>query len=167
MTLDNSEEGQMIGMEDDIFKNEDLGRRSLMGRKRNNKRKMKGRKKKGKKGKRKGKKGKGRKRKEKKGKGGKKKGRKTKAKKGKGCRKGKPLSGNQGPTCSTNKDCGPYGLCNDGDFEEAKPKWVFIKRCSCYKTKKIRNIVKNDRPMFFPRNPFDDSDDTMEDNFTK
>ena len=49
MTLDNSEEGHMIGMEDDIFKNEDLGRRSLMGRKRNNKRKMKGRKKKGKK----------------------------------------------------------------------------------------------------------------------
>jgi hypothetical protein len=121
MNLNNSEEGQMIGMEDDIVKNEDLGRRSLMGRKRvkrrNNKRKMKGRKKKGKKGKR-------------------------KAKKGKVCRNGKPLSGNQGPTCFTNKDCGPYGLCNGGDFEEAKPKWVFIKRCSCYKTKKIRNIVK-------------------------
>ena len=166
MNLDDSEEGQMIGMENDIVKNEDFGRRSLMGRKRakrrNNKKKMKGRKKKGKKGKRKGKKGKGRKKK-----GRKTKGRKTKAKKGKGCRKGKPLSGNQGPTCSTNKDCGPYGLCNDGDFEEAKPKWVFIKRCSCYKTKKIRNIVKNDVLETFSRNPFDDSDDAMEDSFTK
>ena len=157
MNLDNSEEGQMIGMEDDIVKNEDLGRRSLMGRKRvkrrNNKRKMKGRKKKGKKGKRnekkgktKGKKGKSkeRKRKAKKGKRKEKEG-KRKAKKGKGCRKGKPLSGNQGPTCSTNKDCGPYGLCNAGDFEKAKPKWVFIKRCTCYKTEKIRNLVLRTR----------------------
>ena len=136
MNLNNSEEGQMIGMEDDIVKNEDLGRIGLMGRKRvkrrNNKRKMKGRKKKGKKGKRKEKKGK---RKE----------RKRKAKKGKGCRKGKPLSGNQGPTCSTNKECGPYGLCNGGNYEMAQPKRVFIKRCTCYKTEKIRNLVLRTR----------------------
>ena len=143
MNLNNSEEGQMIGMEDGIAKNEDLGTRSLMGRKRNNKRKTKGRKKKGKKGKKKGKKGKGRKRKEKKGKGRKKKGRKTKAKKGKGCRKGKPLSGNQGPTCSTNKDCGPYGLCNLSlsGFQGFQKNAV---RCTCYKTKKLRNKDLND-----------------------
>ena len=170
MNLNNSEEGQMIGMEDGIAKNEDLGTRSLMGRKRNNKRKMKGRKKKGKKGKRKGKKGKGRKRKEKKGKGRKKKGRKTKAKKGKGCKKGKPSSWPEGPTCSTNKDCGPYGLCNGGDFEIYRNrKAVFVKRCSCYKTKKIRNTILNTPDVLegFPRDPFYDSDDTMGDNFTK
>ena len=145
MNLYNSEEGQMIGMEDDIVKNEDLGRRSLMGRKRNNKRKMKGRKKKGKKGKRKEKKGKGRKKKEKKGKGRKNKGRKTKAKKGKGCKKGKPLSGNKGPKCSTNKDCGPYGLCNLSlsDYELGRKNQKMIERCTCYKTKKLRNKVLN------------------------
>ena len=118
--------------DDDIAKNEDLGRRRLMGRKspkrrKNMERKMKGRK-------RKEKKRKGRKRKERKE-------RKRKAKKGKGCRKGKPLSWTQGPTCSTNKDCGPYGLCNGGDFEMHRKKAVFIKQCSCYKTKKIRNKV--------------------------
>ena len=140
MNLDNSEEGQLIGMEDDIVKIEDLGRRSLMGRKRNHKRKMKGRKRKEKKGKRKEKKGK---RKEKKGK---RKERKRKTKKGKGCRKGKPMSwsqikNSQGPTCCTNKDCGPYGLCNGGHWKKA----VFVKTCSCYGTKEKRNRISKFR----------------------
>ena len=114
---------------------------------------MKGRKKKGKKGKRKAKKGKRkakkgkrkeRKRKTKEGKRKEKKG-KRKAKKGKVCRNGKPLSGNQGPTCFTNKDCGPYGLCNLSlsDFKVGRKNEKMIKRCTCYKTKKLRNKVLN------------------------
>ena len=88
MNLDESEEGQMIGMEDSFVKNEDHGRKKL---KRNKKKRSKNNKKGGKKSKRNNKK------------------RSKNNKKGTGY--SKCLKKFNGKGCDNERDCGPYGSC--------------------------------------------------------
>ena len=106
MNLDESEEGQMIGMEDSFVKNEDHGRKKL---KRNKKKRSKNNKKGGKKSKR------NKKKRSKNNKKGGKKSKRNNKKRSKNNKKGtgysKCLKKFNGKGCDNERDCGPYGSC--------------------------------------------------------